>query len=61
MRRSGHASCIGEKRYAHKILVGEPEGKIRLGYLRVDSDLGGEGGEEKMKVIMTIELEKIRI
>ena len=48
---------MGEKRYAHKILVGEPEGKRRLGYLHVDNDLGGD--KEKM-IIMTIKLEKIK-
>jgi hypothetical protein len=31
MRGAGHASCMGEKRNACRVLVGKPEGKRPLG------------------------------
>jgi hypothetical protein len=31
MRWSGHIACMGEKRNAYRILVGNPEGKRPLG------------------------------
>jgi hypothetical protein len=30
---AGHIACVGERRNAHKILVGKPEGKGPLGRL----------------------------
>jgi len=50
---------MGEKRYAHKILVGEPERKRRLGYLQVEFEFEG-GDKEKVKIMMTIDLEKVK-
>jgi hypothetical protein len=41
MRWAGHVAGIGEKRYAYRILVGNPEGKRALGRPRrrwVDSN-----------------------
>jgi hypothetical protein len=35
MRRAGHAARIGEKRNAHRIFVGKPEGKRPLGRSRL--------------------------
>jgi hypothetical protein len=31
MRWEGHVACMGEKRKAHRLLVGKPEGKRLLG------------------------------
>jgi hypothetical protein len=31
VRCTGHVACMGEKRYAHRILVGKTEGKKPLG------------------------------
>jgi hypothetical protein len=30
-RQAGHVARMGEKKYAYRILVGKPEGKIPLG------------------------------
>jgi hypothetical protein len=49
MRWAGHVACIGEKRNAYRLLVGNPEGKRPLGRPRcrwVDNirmDLGDVG------------------
>jgi hypothetical protein len=32
----GHVACMGRIRNAHKILVGQPEGKDHLGHLDID-------------------------
>jgi hypothetical protein len=34
MKWAGHVACIGEKRNAYKLLVGQPEGKRPIGRLR---------------------------
>jgi len=34
MRWAGHASCIRERRGGYRVLIGKPEGEIRLGRLR---------------------------
>jgi len=31
MRWAGHVACMGEDRGVHRVLVGKPEGKRRLG------------------------------
>jgi hypothetical protein len=49
MRWEGHVARIGEKRNAHRLLVGKPEGKKPLGRPRrrwadnIRMDLGGVG------------------
>jgi hypothetical protein len=34
MRWAGHVACMGESRGVHRVLVGKPEGKRRLGRSR---------------------------
>ena len=41
MRWAGHVARMGEERGVYRVLVGKPEGRIGLGWPRIETSGGG--------------------